>query len=91
MVLKAAKKGAVVGAGAINQVPWTGGGWRYSQRKAGLRAPVTSTENPTIKTNARGEGEDEKEAWVSGKSESRAPEVTADPLERELDPSNSNI
>lgn len=45
VVLKAAKKGAVVGEGAINQVPRTGGGWRYSQRKAGLRAPVTSTES----------------------------------------------
>ena len=53
-----------------------------------LQLPAQS---PTIKTNARGEGEDEKEAWVSGKSESRAPEVSADPLERELDTSNNNI
>lgn len=55
-----------------------------------LRAPVTSIENSSIKSDARGEGAEKAEARVSGKSDSRAPEVTAEPLEGELERS-SNI
>lgn len=78
--------------GTINQVPRTGGSWGYSLRKAIIRAPITSTENSSIKTDARGE---ERRRQRPESVEKATPEhlrwLTPEPPEKELETSSKTI